>query len=158
MNAYADAAYYTGTYLSGREQSIPSAQFPYYARDATMRIRQRTYGRVPETVPEEVKLCCCELAELTYCKGRYGAEVHRQRSDPQDGAVHACAKYDPVTVGAERYRDHRDICTDTHCGRRKGFRQYGHCNIACHKGRHRKLIPNRKRAHFHRVSAFSFTC
>ena len=66
MNAYADAAYYTGTYLSGREQSIPSAQFPYYARDATMRIRQRTYGRVPETVPDEVKLCCCELAELTY--------------------------------------------------------------------------------------------
>lgn len=66
MNAYADDAYYTGTYLSGREQSIPSAQFPYYARDATMRIRQRTYGRVPETVPEEVKLCCCELAELTY--------------------------------------------------------------------------------------------
>ena len=66
MTPYADAAYYTGTYLSGREQSIPSAQFPYYARDATMRIHQRTYGRVPETVPEEVKLCCCELAELTY--------------------------------------------------------------------------------------------
>ncbi|MCQ2173309.1 MAG: hypothetical protein MJZ17_11285 [Bacteroidales bacterium] len=66
MTPYADAAYYTGTYLSGRDAVIPSAQFPFYARDATMRIHQRTYGRVSETVPEEVKLCCCEIAEALY--------------------------------------------------------------------------------------------
>lgn len=66
MTPYADASFYTGTYLSGRDAAIPSAQFPFYARDATMRIYQRTYGKVPEIVPEAVKLCCCELAELLY--------------------------------------------------------------------------------------------
>lgn len=63
MTAWVDIFFYP-EYLCGREQVIPDADFAYYARRATAEIKRYT-GDI-EPVPEEAKLCCCEVAELLY--------------------------------------------------------------------------------------------
>lgn len=53
-------------YLSGREAVI-SAAFSFYARQASQIIKQYTFNNIDENnIPEEVKMCCCELAENIY--------------------------------------------------------------------------------------------
>ncbi len=53
-------------YLSGREAVI-SAAFSFYARRASQIIKQYTFNNIDENnIPEEVKMCCCAIAELMY--------------------------------------------------------------------------------------------
>lgn len=67
MTVYADYTFYTDEYLAGKSASVTEADFGYYARDASAVIDRYTFGNIdPEDVPEEVKLCCCELAEVMY--------------------------------------------------------------------------------------------
>ncbi len=67
MANYVDNMYYTDTYLAGKEAVVDAASFNFYARQATQIIRQHTFNRVSKgNIPEEVKMCCCELAELAY--------------------------------------------------------------------------------------------
>ena len=66
MTVYADSDFYTREYLGGRAAVIPSAYFPFYARKASSYIDQYTFDRIGNTVPEAVRLCCCELAETLY--------------------------------------------------------------------------------------------
>lgn len=66
MNIYADYEFYSKEYLCGKEAVIDAASFNFYARKATQKIKEYTFSNVPENVPEEVKMCCCELAELFY--------------------------------------------------------------------------------------------
>lgn len=64
MTNYADYAYYTGTYKGA---VIDAASFPKYALKATQKIKLHTFDRVDkDNVPDEVKMCCCELAEAIY--------------------------------------------------------------------------------------------
>jgi hypothetical protein len=64
MTNYANFAYYTGTYKGA---VIDTASFDLNSRKATLIIRQHTFNRIPENnIPDEVKMCCCELAELLY--------------------------------------------------------------------------------------------
>ncbi|HWT27620.1 MAG TPA: hypothetical protein VN131_06745 [Mobilitalea sp.] len=64
MNNYADSAYYSNTYKGA---VIDTASFDLYARKATLEIKKYTFNRVDDTeIPEEVKTCCCELAETIY--------------------------------------------------------------------------------------------
>lgn len=64
MMNYADSAYYTGTYKGA---VIDAASFDSYARKATQIIKQFTFNRVDEnTIPDEVKMCCCDVAEIIY--------------------------------------------------------------------------------------------
>lgn len=65
MKAFADHAFYVTDYLCGREAVISaSAAFGYYAMQATSLIKQYTLDNVDENdIPDEVKMCCCELAE-----------------------------------------------------------------------------------------------
>lgn len=66
MIIYATQDYYTNTYLQGRT-AIVSVAFPYYARSATMLIKQYTGTNIDELdISDEVKMCCCELAEQVY--------------------------------------------------------------------------------------------
>jgi hypothetical protein len=66
MTNYADIAYYTGTYKGA---VIDTASFDLYARKATQIIKQHTSGRVNENnIQDEIKMCCCELAEFLYKK------------------------------------------------------------------------------------------
>jgi hypothetical protein len=64
MTNYADYAYYTGTYKGA---VIDAASFPLYARKATQEIKKYTFNRIQDgNIPDEVKMCCCELAEYFY--------------------------------------------------------------------------------------------
>ena len=67
MNVYADDDFYQNTYLAGRAPIIRTG-FSFYAREASRILDQYTFGRLTELsgIPDEVKLCCCELAELGY--------------------------------------------------------------------------------------------
>lgn len=64
---YADYEFYTEAYLSGRKPVI-RAGFSFYAREASQIIDQYTFNRLAKTmeVPEDVKMCCCELAEQCF--------------------------------------------------------------------------------------------
>lgn len=68
MKMYADYMFYAESYLLGRAPKIPDAEFPYWAMQASGEIRNRTFGRVDilEETPEEVRMCCCEVAEKLY--------------------------------------------------------------------------------------------
>ena len=64
MTNYADYAYYTDTYKGA---VIDTASFLRYSAKATQTIKLNAFGRVDkDNIPEEVKMCCCELAELIY--------------------------------------------------------------------------------------------
>ena len=68
MKIYADIEFYKSQYLLGRAPKISDADFPYWAMLASGEIRQRTFNRTDrlEEIPEEVGMCCCELAEKMY--------------------------------------------------------------------------------------------
>lgn len=66
--SYADFDYYTNTYLGGLEGIVPESAFAFFAKEASKQIDVVTFGNVKEldTVPTEVKDCCCRLAEFLY--------------------------------------------------------------------------------------------
>lgn len=67
MVIYADETFYNETYLAGKAAVITTA-YTYYFREASRIIDVYTYNNIdPDSVPEEVKMCCCELAEQA-CK------------------------------------------------------------------------------------------
>ena len=67
MTVYADYNYYTTEYLAGKSAAVTAADFPYYAKQASAVIDQYTFGNInAETVPDEVKMCCCDLVEQSH--------------------------------------------------------------------------------------------
>lgn len=68
MKNYADTEFYKNQFLLGRAPKIPDAEFPYWVMLASGEIRQRTFNRVDslDKIPDEVGMCCCELAEKMY--------------------------------------------------------------------------------------------
>ena len=68
MKSYANNEFYKESYLLGRDSKIPDAEFLHWAMLASGEIRQRTFDRIDalEEIPEEVRMCCCELAEKLY--------------------------------------------------------------------------------------------
>ncbi len=64
MTNYATQSDYTA-YLSGKEVVIDTASFDFYSRKATQLINTATFGRIVE-VTDEIKMCCCEVAESFY--------------------------------------------------------------------------------------------
>lgn len=65
MTAWVDIFYYSTEYLCGKQAVIPDTDFAYYARRATAKIKRYT-GDIAEPIPDDAKLCCCEVAELLY--------------------------------------------------------------------------------------------
>jgi len=66
---YVDYEYYVSGYLLGREPAVPEKVFSYWEKQARSEIDKRTFGRIKadETlVSDQVKDCCCEIAELLY--------------------------------------------------------------------------------------------
>lgn len=87
MTAYADYEYYKTEYLCGRKAAINSA-FDYYARSATLLIKAYTGENVDESnIPESVKLCCCELAELVYNDEKQSAKAGISSASVGDESV-----------------------------------------------------------------------
>lgn len=68
MTVYADQTFYTQEYLQGRSSKVPAADFPFYARNASAAINSYAGAFPDDDTPEEVRLCCCEIAELL-CTG-----------------------------------------------------------------------------------------
>ena len=66
MTVYADQTFYTEQYLQGRAAKVPVADFPFYARNASVTINSYAGTFPADDIPEEVRLCCCEIAELLY--------------------------------------------------------------------------------------------
>lgn len=64
MTIYASTEDYTA-YLLGKEAVIDTVSFNFYARQASKEINKATYNRIVE-VTDNVKMCCCEVAELIY--------------------------------------------------------------------------------------------
>lgn len=61
---YADNAYYVNVWAG---ELIPAPAFVRYSQKATNIINAYTCGNIPaDCVTDEVKRCCCELAELIY--------------------------------------------------------------------------------------------
>jgi hypothetical protein len=64
VTAYADYNYYTTEYLAGKSAAVTAADFTCYAKQASALIDQYTFGNINvESVPDLVKMCCCELVE-----------------------------------------------------------------------------------------------
>lgn len=67
MINYADEKFYIGVYTVEGREAVIDAAFPYFARIATREIKRYTGDNVNEyDIPEEVSMCCCEIAELAY--------------------------------------------------------------------------------------------
>lgn len=67
MTVYADLDFYESKYLAGRSAAVTAADFAYYAQSASKVIDTYTFGNInPDNVPEEVRMCCCELTEMLY--------------------------------------------------------------------------------------------
>lgn len=66
MKVYADYEYYYETYYGSKLKDDDS--FNYWMIQATSIIRNLTFGRIDqmEIIPEEVQMCCCEVAEKLY--------------------------------------------------------------------------------------------
>lgn len=64
MTVYADYNFYTNEYLAGKSAAVTAADFTFYARQASAVIDRYAHGNInADCVPEQVKYCCCELAE-----------------------------------------------------------------------------------------------
>ena len=86
MVNYADEMFYVNKYtVEGREAVITTA-FPYFARLATQEIKRYTGDNVNEyDIPEEVAMCCCEIAELEYKHEQIGSQTDGVSSESVQG-------------------------------------------------------------------------
>lgn len=79
---YADEAFYIENYLLGRKPVIATG-FSFYARQASRVIDQYTFNRlsVITDIPEEVRMCCCELAEAGFQREKQQKAVDGKTSE-----------------------------------------------------------------------------
>lgn len=85
MTSFATEDYYKNEYLCGKKAVIDTA-FSFYARSATAEIKRYTGQNIDESnVPDCVKNCCCELAELIYEHEKTAAESGRKSSESVGG-------------------------------------------------------------------------
>lgn len=88
---YTDIEFYADKYLQGRSEVIPSSEFSYWAMQASSEIREKTFGNVDQmdSIPEEVQMCCCEVAEKLYhyeaAKGENGMVLQSFGNDGDTG-------------------------------------------------------------------------
>ena len=91
MLQYTDSKFYSESYLQGRSEVIPSSEFSYWCTQASSEIREKTYGNVDvlETIPDDVQMCCCEVAEKLYryenAKGDNGMILQSYGNDGDTG-------------------------------------------------------------------------
>lgn len=62
--SYIDCDYYKNNYLCGKKAVIDTA-FDFYSRESSAVLSKYINGEIGDNI-DEVKLCCCEIAELLY--------------------------------------------------------------------------------------------
>lgn len=79
---YVDEVFYEKRYLLGRKPVI-STGFSFYARQASQIIDQYTFGRLKglREAPEEVQMCCCELADVIFIREKQQKEAGGKTSE-----------------------------------------------------------------------------
>lgn len=129
MTAYADISFYTNEYRQNQDGGIADSDFAYYALKATKEIRARTFGNIKESglVPDEVRLCCCEVAEklhdLDRAKGENGMVLQNYSNDGDSGTFLA-SEMTMGCVSAAIDQIVRSWLLETglmFCGRRRGL-------------------------------------
>lgn len=77
MKLFADGNFYMNDYLKGKQAVIDAACFDYYIMQSTMKIKEYTFDNIDESedIPKEVKMCCCELAEIMSEEDKRQAET-----------------------------------------------------------------------------------
>lgn len=86
MTVYADYEFYEKEYLLGRKAAVMAADFPFYARQASALIARYTHGNIhSNSIIEEVKNCCCELAEMLYSDAQATAQSDGVASESVQG-------------------------------------------------------------------------
>ncbi len=69
LMAFTDYEFYSETYAATvGDITVPESVFGKYAMKASGIIRKHTFGNIDEsdTIPDEVQMCACELAEQLY--------------------------------------------------------------------------------------------
>lgn len=88
---YTDYTFYKESYLLGREPKLQEKEFPYWCMLASGMIRSSTFGNIDfmDVIPEEVQMCCCEVAEKLYSmeavKGENGLVLKSYGNDGDTG-------------------------------------------------------------------------
>ena len=85
MTTYADYSFYVTEYLKGREAAVQGADFDYFAADASQLIRTYIGTDIEVDVPECVKMCCCELAEMLFKNEQLSANSEGLSSESIQG-------------------------------------------------------------------------
>lgn len=82
MQAYTNEMYYINDYLKGRKPIITTG-FLFYARSASQVIDRYTFNHLKDVaeIPEEVQMCCCELAESEYRREKQQKESGGKTSE-----------------------------------------------------------------------------
>lgn len=104
---YADETFYIDKFLLGRK-SVIRIGFPFYARQASEIIDRYTFGRVKRLtdIPEEIQMCCCELAEAEYRREKQQKESGGKISEKIGTYSVSFGSNHDLEVAASRERYH----------------------------------------------------
>lgn len=101
MANYADFEYYTSTYKGA---VLDAASFDLYARKATQTIKLQTFNRIKaDSIPEEARMCCCELAEELYKQDGYDEYVQSEKKG--EWSVSYVSGKDADAINQNKIRD-----------------------------------------------------
>lgn len=106
--AYVDYQYYCDS-QSFCGSTIEQDTFSYWERKAENYIKSLTFGNINnDNIPECVKNCCCEVAELYYKEDK---EIKSLPSGiKQEKTGEHTVTFEDVNSITDRYRKRRDIC------------------------------------------------
>lgn len=100
---YTDYTFYAESYLLGRDPKIPEKEFQYWEMHASSLIRRSTFENIDdlETIPDEVQMCCCEIAEKLYIADTAKEEngmILRSYSNDGDSGTYASSELSEDSV------------------------------------------------------------
>lgn len=83
---YADFTFYTTEFLLGRIPNIAEVDFPFFSRNASLQMDAFTLGNTKNAtvVTDEMKMCCCEIAEHLFFEEKSGRDLNI-KSENNDG-------------------------------------------------------------------------
>lgn len=118
MVIYADYEYYKKSYLEGATPTIDENEFPLLSLKASQLINMYTFNRVPDmtSVPEEVKMCCCELIGIFHTEKLQLAAIPTDGKTAEkvgDYSVSYGVTYKDVADIEKRFQSKKQECIET---------------------------------------------
>ena len=100
MENFCDFDFYKTEYLAGKPGIIPEGEFPIYARDATLLLREEINMDLLDELdemPEELQMAACKITELMY-------KASGSSSEAEDEANSSSASSSAVPIGVSSER------------------------------------------------------